>query len=116
MGFRENLKSQLEYSDMLVKELAAQSGVKKKTIDSYLGAHGCTPSVENAVSIAKALGVSVEYLVTGTDTVKNRPISSMHSDIQEIILAAERLKPKDRYIILNLARLMRKAESANKGK
>jgi len=106
MGFRENLKSQLEYSGMLVKELAARSGVKKKTIDSYLGTNSSTPSVENAVSIAKALGVSVEFLVTGEDIKKNRTLSSLKSDIQEIVLVSERLNPKDRLIILNLARFM----------
>jgi transcriptional regulator with XRE-family HTH domain len=106
MGFRENLKSQLEYSGMLVKELAARSGVKKKTIDSYLATRGYMPSVEAAIKIAKALGVSVEFLVTGEDTKKDRPLSSLHSDIQEIALVSERLNPKDRFIILNLARLM----------
>ena len=106
MGFRENLKSQLEYSGMLVKELAARSGLKKKTIDSYLGTNSSTPSVENAVSIAKALGVSVEFLVTGEDIKKNRTLSSLKSDIQEIVLVSERLNPKDRLIILNLARFM----------
>jgi transcriptional regulator with XRE-family HTH domain len=106
MGFRENLKSQLDYSGMLVKELAARSGIKKKTIDSYLGTHSYTPSVETAVSIAKALGVSVEFLVTGKDIVKDRPVSSLHNDIQELVLISERLSPKDRFILLNLARLM----------
>jgi transcriptional regulator with XRE-family HTH domain len=106
MGFRENLKSQLEYSGMLVKELALRSGIKKKTIDSYLGTCGYTPSVETAVRIAKVLGVSVEFLVTGEDTIRNRPISSLHDDLQEIVLVTERLNSKDRSIILNLARLM----------
>jgi transcriptional regulator with XRE-family HTH domain len=67
MGFRENLKAELTYIDMKVKELAALSGVKKPTIDSYLRENSYTPSVENAVSIARALGVSVEYLVTGKE-------------------------------------------------
>ena len=106
MGFRENLKSQLEYSGMLVKELAALSGVKKKTIDSYLGIRSYKPSVDAAVSIAKALGVSVEYLVTGTNSAKERPISSLNSDLQEIVLACEQLSVKDRNVILNLARLL----------
>ena len=110
MGFRENLKSQLEYSGMFVKELAARSGVKKKTIDSYLGAPACKPSAEAAVSIARALDVTVEYLVTGTDNInaaKDRPFSSLHSDVQEIVLAAERLNSRDRHIILSLARLLK---------
>ena len=101
------MKSQLEYSGMLVKELAARSGVKKKTIDSYLGAHCCTPSVDAAFNIAKALGVTVEYLVTGTDDGKGRHLSSLHSDIQEIVLVSERLNRKDRHIILNLAHLLK---------
>jgi transcriptional regulator with XRE-family HTH domain len=93
------------------KELAAHSGVKKRTIDSYVGTHGYTPSVKAAVSIAQALGVSVEYLVTGEDTIKGRPLSSLQSDIQEIVQVTERLSPKDRFIILNLARLIQKSYS-----
>jgi hypothetical protein len=53
------------------------------------------------------LGVSVEYLVTCADNGKDRPLSSFHRDIQEIVLAAERLSKKDRSIILNLALLMK---------
>ena len=101
------MKSQLEYSGMLVKELAARSGVKTKTIDSYLGTRCCTPSVEAAISIAKALGVTVEYLVTGTISSKDRPISSLHSDVQEVVLVSEQLTKKDRHIILSLARLLK---------
>jgi len=106
MGFRENLKSQLEYSGMLIKELAANSGIKAKTIDSYLGNRGHTPSVEAAVSIAKALGVSVEYLVTGKDPAKNMTLSSLPKDVQDIVLESKQLNIKDRYVILNLARLL----------
>jgi transcriptional regulator with XRE-family HTH domain len=65
MGFKENLKSELLYRGMLVKELAALSGVKKYSIDNYLNSRGQKPSAEVAVKIADALGVTVEYLVTG---------------------------------------------------
>jgi len=67
MGFKENLKEQLNFTGMYVKELAALSGVKKQTIDSYLNVNSCMPSADAAVAIAKALGVSVEFLVTGED-------------------------------------------------
>ena len=107
MGFRENLKSQLEYSGMLVKELAASSGVKKKTIDSYLGNRGYAPSVHAAVSIAKALGVSVEYLVTGRNSKRDRPLSSLPKDVLEIVLACEQLNSKDRQVVLTLARSLK---------
>ena len=108
MGFKENLKAELSFSGMLVKELAARSGIKKKTIDSYMGTKCYTPSVENAVKIAKALGVSVEYMVTGMDTVKKLPRSSLPSDIQEIVLVTRQLNMKDRDVILNLARFLKK--------
>lgn len=35
MGFRENLKEELKYQEMLVKELASKSGVPKGTIDHF---------------------------------------------------------------------------------
>lgn len=65
MGFKENLKDELKYKGMLVKELAAKSGIPKGTIDHYLAEKNTEPVAENAVKIAHALGVSVEYLVTG---------------------------------------------------
>ena len=67
MGFKENLKSELTYSGMMVKELASLSGVNKRTIDNYLNTHNCLPSADAAVRIAGALGVTVEYLITGDE-------------------------------------------------
>jgi len=67
MGFKENLKDELNYTGLYVKELAALSGVKKQTIDTYLNVNSCMPSADAAVAIAQALGVSVEYLVTGKE-------------------------------------------------
>lgn len=67
MGFRENLKEELSYKGMLVKELADKSGVPKGTIDHYLAEKYTEPIAINAVKIAKVLNVSVEYLVTGQD-------------------------------------------------
>ena len=72
MGFRENLKSELAYSGMLVKELASKSGVPIHSINNYLNVRGQIPSVEAGVKIAQALGVSAEYLVTGKDGEQTR--------------------------------------------
>ena len=78
MGFKENLKDELKYQGMLVKELAKKSGVPKGTIDHYLAEKSTAPIAENAVKIAQALGVSVEYLVTGkTSASKNNESNSM---------------------------------------
>jgi transcriptional regulator with XRE-family HTH domain len=108
MGFRENLKAQLQYSDMLVKELAASSGVKKQTIDSYLREHGYTPSVEAAVKIAHALGVSVEYLVTGHDeSNREKPLAAMKPEIRLLVQIADELDEDDQKIVLNLAKSLK---------
>ncbi len=71
MGFRENLKEELKYQGILVKELAAKSGIPKGTIDHYLAENNTAPIAENAVKIAQALNVTVEYLVTGKNSTAN---------------------------------------------
>ena len=102
MGFKENLKIELNYKDMTVKELAFASGVNKRTIDQYLSAAAKIPSAENAVKIAAVLGVSVEYLVTGKNPAQQTQITEEDSDqarlykkYRSLIQKAERLsKPQ----------------------
>jgi transcriptional regulator with XRE-family HTH domain len=60
---------------MLKKELAALSGVHKRAIDTYVRTNYSMPPADTAVKIAKALGVTVEYLVTGEDTTIPKEIS-----------------------------------------
>jgi transcriptional regulator with XRE-family HTH domain len=55
---------------MSVKELASLSGVHKRAIDNYLRTiDAALPIADAAVKIAHALGVTVEYLVTGEDQI-----------------------------------------------
>lgn len=51
----------------IVKELAALSGVGKRSIDNYFSIRGSIPTADIAVRIAKALDTTVEYLVTGIE-------------------------------------------------
>ena len=76
MGFKENLKSELDYQGMLVKELSLKSGIKKQTLDNYLSTHNSVPNAEIAVKIAKALGTTVEYLITGENSKNSNESSS----------------------------------------
>lgn len=101
MGFRENLKAELEYQGILVKELAEKSGISKKTIDHYLISNPREPLVSNAVAIAKALNVSVEYLVTGNLKKKNSE-SSLPTDFQNYTEKMSKLTPSKRKIIFEL--------------
>ena len=66
--FRDNLKEQIEYKGMIIKELAAKTGISKRTIDTYVDSRAVIPNAEIAVKLAEALYTSVEYLVKGTET------------------------------------------------
>ena len=65
--FRDNLKEQIEYKGMIIKELAAKTGISKRTIDTYVDSRAVIPNAEIAVKLAEALDTSVEYLVKGYD-------------------------------------------------
>ena len=113
MGFKENLKAELAYKDILVKELAALSGVNRRTLDNYLREDGSMPSADAAVRIAEALGVTVEYLVTGRGWKKpnNPPLSP---DPRVILKNLESLGRRDRKIVLNLIKSLKELENSEK--
>ena len=100
MSFRENLKSELDYSGMLVKELADKSGVKKYSIDKYLSSVKQMPSVEIGVKLAQALGVSVEYLVTGEER-KDNTTPKASNTLRLIGQFAERLDENKKKFVLD---------------
>ena len=66
-SFRENLRDELDFQGITVKELSAKTGIIKGSIDNYLWARESIPPADVAVKIAEALNVTVEYLVLGTD-------------------------------------------------
>jgi transcriptional regulator with XRE-family HTH domain len=100
MGFKENVKLELSYSGMMVKELAVTTGISKHTIDNYLNVRSCAPSAEAAVKIARALGVSVEYLVTGLESRRIPPeMKSFPFDMQVINRNLLKLNAKERKAI-----------------
>ena len=108
MSFKENLKERLSFSGMYVKELAALSGVKKQTIDSYLNINNCMPSAAAAVAIARVLGVSVEYLVTGEKINENNSPCPAESVIIADITA--KMSEKNRKMAVEIVRAMKKQE------
>jgi transcriptional regulator with XRE-family HTH domain len=109
MGFKENLKSELAYSGMLVKELAVKSGVNKFSIDNYLSTRGQIPSADAAVKIACALGVSVEYLVTGEE--KSPAETRMSSETRTIARLTEQLDERNRRFVLDFVKWIKSREN-----
>jgi transcriptional regulator with XRE-family HTH domain len=111
MGFRENLKEELTYKNMMVKELSALSGVNKRSIDTYLREKGSIPSADAAVKIAQTLGVSVEYLVTGRDAKieKNR-----NSEIYDLIQVIEIMDKDSRKFMLTMGKELSRMQGSKK--
>ena len=112
MGFKENLKERLSFSGMYVKELAVLSGVKKQTIDSYLNANSCMPSADTAVAIAKALGVTVEYLITGEEIKKREVQYSIEARKAAEIIA--QMNKRNQKMALAIIKSMKKQEEEEK--
>ena len=70
MNFWERVSYKLEKKDINKKSLAIEAGFDPSNITKGIKNNNI-PSAETAVKIAKVLGVSVEYLVNGTETTKS---------------------------------------------
>ena len=103
MGFKENLKAELSFKNLMVKELADKTAINKSTLDNYLRDKHSSPTVENAVKIAQVLGVSVEYLVTGIDSLE---VSKENAELIHNITT--NLKKLDRYDLVSLGALIKR--------
>lgn len=100
LGFASRLREEIEYNGLLQKELATKANVKKRALDMYLGARESMPPADVAVRLAKALGVTVEYLVTGTDATMVRtqedfiPFRSFNMKLKQLSKSSwEKLEP-----------------------
>ena len=113
MGFKENLKAELAYKDILVKELATLSGINRRSIDNYLRVDGSQPSADAAVRIARALGVTVEYLITGNE-LQEQNTSPLLPDPRVILKSLESLNKRDRKIVYSLIKTLKEIEESEK--
>ena len=105
MGFKENLKSELAYQDIMVKELANITGISRHTLDNYLNVRERIPTADVAVKIARALGVSVEYLVTGEENQQDK--SSLGPEIRSLVQNFKLLNEDDRKMIVSIIQLFK---------
>ena len=109
--FRANLRTELDYLGLTVKELSAKTGIAKGTLDCYLGARASMPPADIAVRIANALDATVEYLVTGQESkTHNRLLAhNIHAIIQILL----ELKEKDIETILGLSKILKNQAEKN---
>jgi transcriptional regulator with XRE-family HTH domain len=104
--FKANLRDELDYLGLTVKELSQKTGIAKGTLDCYLGVRASMPPADIATKIANALGVSVEYLVTGQETKKQDKL--LDHNIRSIIQILLELNEKDIETILGLSMILKK--------
>ncbi len=93
MGFAENLRDELEYQGMQVKELAERTGLSINTLNKYRPGSTVVPTIDNALKIAKALHVSLDYLAMGRNATS---ISTEDSAIMQMLAhKIHRFSPAD---------------------
>ena len=100
MDFRTRLREQIDYAGLLDKEVADRAGISKHTMDTYVGSRKCMPSADIAVRLAKVLGVSVEWLITGEETKFST------NEESEFFRYYARLCAHDKRMLLALAKAM----------
>jgi transcriptional regulator with XRE-family HTH domain len=110
-NFRKNLRDELAYQDLTVKELAAKSGVAKGALDCYVGKQGSVPPATTAVKIARALGVSVEYLVSGQKPRPEDLVVPSSPRVRSILKIFEELDEENQDIIAGIAQVLKKHNS-----
>jgi transcriptional regulator with XRE-family HTH domain len=107
-NFRKNLRDELAYQNLTVKELAAKSGVAKGALDCYVGKQASVPPATTAVKIARALGVSVEYLVSGQESRHEAIVVSSSPRVHSVLKILEELDETNQDIIVEIARVLRR--------
>jgi len=103
--FRENLRAELDYSGLTVKELSHKTGIAKGTLDCYLGVRASMPPADIAVKIANSLGVTVEYLINGQEIKRQDKL--LDPKIRSIIQILIELNDKDVETILAISKIIK---------
>ncbi|MCL2800299.1 MAG: helix-turn-helix domain-containing protein [Treponema sp.] len=104
-SFKENLRAELDYQGITVKELSAKTGIAKGTLDGYLGVRASMPPADIAAKISGALGVSVEYLISGKEAVKQDKL--LDQNVRSIVQILGELSKKDIETILELSKILK---------
>jgi transcriptional regulator with XRE-family HTH domain len=111
MGFRDNLKAALQFSGISVVDLAGITGISKHSLDNYLNLREQIPSAEAAVKIARALGVTVEYLVLGSRREPEAIRSRSTNEVRELTQIVEKFDKSGQDFMLTMAKSLKKLQT-----
>ena len=84
--FLERLKDELSYQSLTQKELAEKTGISVNTIRGWFS-KDLVPDVFNAVKVAQALNITVEYLVTGiNENQAEKELTELKAKLADLIM------------------------------
>ena len=110
----DRIRAARRAAQMSQAELAESLNVASSAVAQWESAHGTTPRIEKIPALATAIGVSVDWLVTGRgDKRRNRPYDevapaitpdSFARDIDEELVLKQfrRLQPRARELFMGL--------------
>lgn len=99
MGFKENLKDEIEYQGLMLKEIAEKAGLPANSMSNYLREKSSIPSADIAVKIAKVLNVSVEYLVLGNKEEDDKNQPNYDSKVRKIADKLSKMSEKEKFLV-----------------
>ncbi|MBR5096240.1 MAG: helix-turn-helix transcriptional regulator [Treponema sp.] len=111
MSFKENLKEAMYCKNMTTAQLAGLTGINSGTISSYLKTKNSMPPVDKALKLAKALDVSVDFLVNGFESKSKSTIQQKSPFPIEVFKIAQKMDGLDKdelAIITSMIDLLKK--------
>jgi transcriptional regulator with XRE-family HTH domain len=87
------------------KELAAKAEIPLRSLENYLSKeYSSMPAADTAVRIAKALGVTVEYLIYGGTPSKEKDSLFINLSLRQLEQSLKKLSEADRKVVYETAR------------
>lgn len=103
MSFNENLKEAMYCKNLTTIQLSNLTDINSGTISNYLKTKGSMPPADKALKLAKALDVSVDFLINGFDTKSESSIQQKSPFSIEVFKIAQKMDSldKDELTIIN---------------
>ena len=114
MSFKENLKEAMYCKNLTTVQLAALTDINSGTISSYLKTKNSMPPIDKALRLAKALDVSVDFLVNGFEEKTESSIQQKSPFSIEVFKIAQKmngLEKEDLTIISSIIDLLKKRKT-----
>ena len=111
MSFKENLKEAMYCKNLTTVQLAALTNINPGTISSYLKTKNSMPPADKALKLAKALDVSVDFLVNGFDSKSESSIqkkSPFPIEVFKIAKELDGLEKEELAIITSMIRFIKR--------